>query len=122
MNRLAVVGGLAVVALLAAGCAGTRVAATEKLAAAQRAIGDATQTEAAIVAPGDLRSAEAKLGQAQTAANDWRWKEAGRLADEAYADAEYARAQALTQRARKSTEDMRQNVQLLRRELERTGR
>ena len=120
--KTVVVVGLTLVVLLAAGCSGARVAATEKLTAAQRAVGEATQSEAAISAAPEMQSAEAKLAQAKTAANDRSWRDAGRLADEAYADAEYARAQATTQRARKSTEDMRQNVQLLRRELERTGR
>ena len=120
--KTVVVVGLTVVVLLAAGCSGARVAATEKLMAAQRAVGEATQSEAAISAAPEMQSAEAKLAQAKTAANDRSWKDAGRLADEAYADAEYARAQATTQRARKSTDDMRQNVQLLRKELERTAR
>ena len=122
MKTVVVVVGLTIVVLLAVGCSGARVAATEKLMAAQRAIGDATQSEAAISAAPEMQSAEAKLAQAKTAANDRSWKDAGRLADEAYADAEYARAQAATQRARTSTDDMRQNVQLLRKELERTGR
>ena len=90
--------------------------------AAQRAIGDATQSEAALVAAPELQAAESKLADARAAGNSGSWEAAGRRADEAYADADYARAQAASQKARKTSEDMRQNLQLLRRELERTGR
>ncbi len=55
--------------LLLAGCAGaTRVSSTEKIAAAERAIRDATQSEAALTAAPDLETARAKLGQARAAA------------------------------------------------------
>jgi hypothetical protein len=114
--------GLAVVALLAAGCAGARVAATEKLAGAERAVGDATQSEAALVAAPEMQAAEERLARARTAAAADQWEQAGRLADEAHASADHARAQALAQRSRQATEDMRQNVQRLRQELERAGR
>ena len=55
--------------LLLAGCAGaTRVSSTEKIAAAERAIRDATQSEAALTAAPDLETARAKLGPARAAA------------------------------------------------------
>jgi hypothetical protein len=114
--------GLALAMLVAAGCSSARVAATEKMAAAERAIGDATQSEAALAAAPELRNAEGKLAEARAASTRGAWEQAGRLADEAQADADHARAQATSQRARKSADDMRQNVQLLRRELEQAGR
>jgi hypothetical protein len=115
--------GVAFTALLAAGCAGqTRSASTEKILAAERAVRDATQSEAALTAASDLETAQTKLGQAKAAAESRSWEDAGRLADEAHADAEYARARAVSQKSTTTTQQMRRNVQLLRQELERTTR
>ncbi len=115
--------GLTITALLAAGCSGkARVASTEKIVAAERAIQDATQSEAALTAAPDLDTAQTKLGQAKAAAEGRSWADAGRLADEAHADAEYARARALSQKTATTSQELRQNVQLLRQELERTAR
>jgi hypothetical protein len=109
--------------LLATGCAGkARISATEKIVAAERSIQDATQSEAALVAAPDLDTAQTKLGQAKAAAEARSWDDAGRLADQAQADAEYARARAVSQKTVTTSHEMRQNVQLLRQELERTGR
>jgi hypothetical protein len=115
--------GLALTAFLAAGCAGkARVAATERIAAAERAVGDATQSEAALTAASELETAQTKLAEAKAAAEGRSWNDAARRADEAHADAEYARARAVVEKTAKTSQEMRQNVQLLRQELERTGR
>jgi hypothetical protein len=48
--------GLALATLLAAGCASTRDVATQKMSTAERAVGEATQSEAALLATPELKS------------------------------------------------------------------
>jgi biopolymer transport protein ExbB/TolQ len=122
-RQTAIMVGLTLTAWLAAGCAGAaRISATERITAAERSIREATQSDAALTAAPDLDTAQTKLGEAKAAADEHSWGDAGRLADEARADAEYARARAVSQKTAKTSQEMRQNVQLLRQELERTGR
>ena len=69
-----------------------------------------------------LRTAEDKLTAARAAAARGEHGEAIRQADQALADADYARARASNAQVKKIADDMRQNIQTLRQELERLPR
>jgi len=80
------------IALVAAGCASARPLASTKVAQAERAIDEAQQSGAVTTAPTELRTAEDKLKDAQAAMAKGDYDTAIRLADQAAADADYARA------------------------------
>jgi hypothetical protein len=111
---------LGVAAILVTGCAsGDASLSSMKLGQAQRAVSDASQATAPVNAPVEIRQAETKLAAAREAAQRKDYGEAIRLADEAQADADYARAKSQNVRATKMADEMNQNIQTLRRELER---
>ena len=111
--------GIGVAALLVTGCAsGDASLSNMKVGQAQRAVSDASQATAPVNAPVELKQAETKLAAAQAAAQRKDYKEAARLADEAQADADYARAKSQSVKATKMADEMQQNIQTLRRELE----
>jgi hypothetical protein len=67
----------------------------------------------------ELKMAEDKLKEAQAAVTKGDYEQASSLADQATVDADYARARATNQRVTKTLDDMKQNIQVLRLELER---
>src|SRR5262245_43041417 len=75
------------IALVAAGCASARPLASTKVAQAERALDEAQQMGAVTMAPTELRTAEDKLKEAQTAMAKGDYESAMRLADQATADA-----------------------------------
>jgi chromosome segregation ATPase len=107
------------IALVAAGCASARPLASTKVTQAERAIDEAQQSGAVTTAPTELRTAEDKLKEAQAAMAKGDYDTAMRLADQATADADYARARATNMRVTKAVDEMKQNIQALRQELER---
>ena len=112
--------GVGMTALLVAGCAsGSESLASMKMGQAQRAVSDATQANASVNAPVEFKQAEDKLTAAQAAVREKDYKEAVRLAEEVQADADYARAKSMNARSTKMADEMRQNIQTLRNELER---
>jgi hypothetical protein len=117
------VSGAALVALMATGCAsGDATLASAKVSQAERAVNEAKQSNAGVTAPVELRTAEDKLTAARAAAARGEHGEAIRQADQALADADYARARASNAQVKKIADDMRQNIQTLRQELERLPR
>jgi hypothetical protein len=113
----------ALAALMAAGCAsGDAAVANSKLSQAERAINEAKQGNAGVSAPVELKTAEDKLTAARAAAGKGEYDEAMRQADQALVDADYARARATNTRMKKLADDMRQNIQVLRQELDRLPR
>jgi hypothetical protein len=114
--------GAALVALMAAGCASDATLASAKVSQAERAVNEAKQSNAGVTAPVELRTAEDKLTAARAAAARGEHDEAIRQADQALADADYARARASNAQVKKIADDMRQNIQTLRQELERLPR
>ena len=105
--------------LLAGGCAATNGAlSNEKIWQANEAIGAAKESNAALNAPSELKTAEDKIVEATTALTNKDYERAVRLAEEASVDADYARARATTEKAKKAAEEMRQNNKALRQELE----
>jgi hypothetical protein len=115
-------GGLAwivLAALTVTGCASNGPLASTKIGQAERAVDEAQQSGAAISAPVELRTAEDKLKAAQAAMAKQDYDRAIRVAEEAAVDADYARARALNERVKRMADEMRQNIQTLRQELQR---
>jgi hypothetical protein len=107
--------------LLAGGCATTNgTLSNQKIWQANKAVGEAKESNASLNAPNELKAAEDKIAEATTALTNKDYEKATRLAEEASADADYARSRAITEKARKAAEEMRQNTKALRQELERT--
>lgn len=115
-------GGLAwivLATLTATGCASNGPLASTKIGQAERAVDEAQQSGAAISAPVELRTAEDKLKAAQAAMGKQDYGLAIRVAEQAAVDADYARARAVNERVKRMADDMRQNIQTLRQELQR---
>jgi Domain of unknown function (DUF4398) len=108
-----------IAAAIAAGCASAAPMANTKVAQAGRAVEEARQAGATTSASMDLKMAEDKLKEAQEAVTKRDYEEASALADQATVDADYARARVTNQRVTKTLDDMKQNIQVLRLELER---
>jgi hypothetical protein len=104
------------------GCASKGVSPIENITNAETAIEVAKESNATIHAPLELRLAEEKLSAAQTAFEDGEFDKARFLADEALMDAQFAEAKSLSEKAKKRVEEVRGNVETLRKELERTQR
>lgn len=102
------------------GCASKGVAHVESIAGAGLAIQEAKDNNATTYAPLALRIAEDKLIAAKAAAEKEEFLKAKRLADEAMMDAKLAGAQSLSEKAKKQAQEMRDSIDTLRREIERT--
>lgn len=112
--------GAALVAVMAAGCAsGDAALASAKVSQAERAVNEAKQSNAGVTAPVELKTAEDKLTAARAAAAKGEHNEAMRQADQALADADYARARAVSERVQKAIDEAKRNIQVLHQELER---
>jgi D-arabinose 1-dehydrogenase-like Zn-dependent alcohol dehydrogenase len=106
--------------LLAGGCAATNgTVSNQKIWQANKAIGEAKESNAILNAPDELKAAEDKIVEATTALTNKDYERAVRLAEEASINAEYARARAAAEKAKKAAEEMRQTNKDLRQELER---
>ena len=110
-----------VIALSAAGCA-SKVAPVESMTGAELVIKVAKDGNAAINAPLELKLAEDKLSAARAAVDREEFTQAKRLADEAFMDAKLAETKALSVKAKKQAQEMRDTVEMLRGEIERTQR
>lgn len=102
------------------GCASKGVAHVESIAGAGLAIQEAKDNNATTYAPLELRIAEDKLIAAKAAAEKEEFLKAKRLADESMMDAKLAGAQSLSEKAKKQAQEMRDSIDTLRREIERT--
>jgi Domain of unknown function (DUF4398) len=121
IRRRRLAGGLAVLvaALITVSCASARPMADSKVGQADRAVVDAQQAGATANASMELTTAQNKLKDAQAAIAKRDYEEAIKLADQSTVDADYARAKSINQRTNKAIEEMKQNQQVLRQELER---
>jgi hypothetical protein len=110
--------------LLMAGCASSasRSIANSKISESEKAISVAKEINASTNIPVDLRNAENKLVQANSAFKTEEYAKAARLAEKATIDADYARIQANAEKSENDAEQMRQNLVELRRDLERISR
>jgi len=98
-------------------CAG--VAPMEKMVKLESQISNARQAEAIVYSPLELKFAEDKYALAQDAIEDKDYDRAGQLADEALLDAQFAEIRALSVKAEKEAQEMRESIETLRSELNR---
>jgi hypothetical protein len=94
---------------MATGCATTDTVSS-RFPQLQENINAAKAADAEVYAPAPLRSAEAKLGAAKSAVADNDMVSANKLVDEAMVDADYARAKAPTEKAKKATMKLREDI------------
>jgi len=104
--------------LLTSGCATTNSTLSEKILQGDEAIKKAADSNATLNAPGELDAAEKKLVEAKEAAYKRDYDRATRLAEQVSIDADYARYKAASEKARKMAEDLRENIELLRQEVD----
>jgi hypothetical protein len=106
--------------LLLGSCASKGVAPVEKISTAEKAIDVARESNATTSAPLDLKLAEDKLNEAKAAINEEEFEKANRLVDEALINANLAEAKSRSEKAKKLAQEMRDSIDTLRREIERT--
>ena len=116
--RKALTGLAAVCVCMAAGCATTDTVSS-RFPQLQENINAAKAADAEVYAPTPLKSAEAKLKAARSAVIDGEMVSAGKLVDEAMADADYARAMAPTEKAKHAAMKLREEIQAVRDEIKR---
>ena len=104
----------------AAGCASTPPPRAE-LAQAQRAVDQAVTENSGEFAALELERAREKLTAAQTEMDAERYPEARRLAEEALADAELARAKADASRTVRNADELAETIERLREEAQARG-
>jgi hypothetical protein len=113
---------LPAVLLLTAACASTPPIPASSLAAAEQSIANAERAEAGTHAAAELSEARAKFAGAQRAVDVKEMVIAGRLADEAHAEAELASARAALAKANAVNADMeRSNATLVEEMQRKTG-
>lgn len=88
----------------------------QELTAADVAVREAEDAQAASQAPAPLRRAQDKLEQARAAMQAEEYVQARRLAEQATVDAELAEAEARSEVARQNVEELRESIEALRRE------
>jgi hypothetical protein len=102
--------GLVVIGLcIATGCATTDTVSS-RFPQLQDNIDAAKAAEADVYAPAPLMSAEVKLAAAKSAVEAKDMASANKLVDEAMVDADYARAMAPTEKAKKSAMKLREDI------------
>ena len=94
----------------------------DSLAAADLAVQQANKSKAPQYSPLELRMAMDKLDEAKRAMAKEEYIKARRLAEEALVDAQLAEAKAASEDARRTASDVRQSLETLRREAERSSR
>ena len=104
--------------LLAAGCGGYATLPREKISEGDKALLEAKQSNASLNAPVELKAAEDKLAAAKAAFAKKDYEEATFLAEQASVDADYAQATGTSMKAKKKAEEIRQNIQTLRQEID----
>jgi len=108
----------AVMMLGLAACA-SDPAPEREMAAAEVAVENAEEADAAARASGPYALARDKLERAREAIADGENEEARRLAEQALVDAELAEAQARSQQAEENAAELRASIETLREELDR---
>lgn len=107
-------------ALAVGGCASSAPRpANTALTQAETAVSLAQQNNAAEFAALELRLAQENLEKARAAIQREEYDDAQRLAEQALADAQFAQAKAQAEAARKASDDVRESVETLKREVAR---
>jgi hypothetical protein len=115
------VGVLGVAMLLSAASSCSRaVVPIENISNAEMAISNAKERNAMIHAPLELRLAEDKLKDANTALEEEEYEKARRLADEAMIGGKLAEEKSQSKSTMKDAEKLRESIETLRQEIERT--
>lgn len=107
--------------LFLAACASTPPAPTASLQAAAQAIAAAERAEAGAHAAGELASARSKMASANAAVTEEEMIVAGRLADEARAEAELATAKTAAVKAAAVNDEMKSSTAALIQEMQRNA-
>jgi hypothetical protein len=102
------------------GCAGKeKVLTEEQISNTEKAVGAARDGNASVNAPLELRLAEEKLQAAKAAADKKEYDQARDLLEEAQVDADLATAKSGSVKAQQVAKEMRDNINALRKEIER---
>ena len=109
-------------ALVATGCASSYGISLQRIDQADKAIADAKLGSASLDAAAELKVAEEKLAEAKAAVAKQDYTRAIHLAEQAAVDADYARTKAGTEKLRKIAHEVKQNIHVIRQELERLPR
>lgn len=110
--------------LILVGCASTAPPSArlqEQMTRSSSAIEQAGGVGAQELAPVALRDAELKLEQAREAMTKEKYDRAFRLAQQAEVDAELAQVSALSAKAKRAAQELRESIRTLRAEITRAG-
>lgn len=102
------------------GCAGNGKVPSEQIANTEKTIGEARDSNATVHAPLELKLADEKLQAAKAAVDKKEYDQARRLLEEARADADFANAKTGSIKARRVAKEMRDSINALQQEIERT--
>jgi predicted acylesterase/phospholipase RssA len=119
MKMLLKIGVLFSMALLIISCGTTKKSPVEKISNAELAISRAQDNNAREFATIELRRAQDNLEQAKQAVQEEEFDKAERLAEQAFMDASLADEKAESEKANKSTKELRESVDTLKQEMER---
>jgi len=102
------------------GCAGNEKVPPEQIANTEKTIGEARDSNATVHAPLELKLADEKLQAAKAAVDKKEYDQARRLLEEAQVNADLANAKSGSTKARQVAKEMRDSINALRQEIERT--
>ena len=108
--------------MLTLGCATSSMPSAQRISQGDRALRDAQFENASVSAPDEVKRAEEKLARAKQAQTDRNYEEAILFAEQAFADAEVARAKATLERTRRAADEMQKKTKALREDAERLYR
>jgi len=100
------------------GCSGLAALSRDNISEGDKAMLEAKESNASLNAPVELKAAEDKLEAAKAAFDKKDYDNANRLAEQALADVEYARAKGSSEKERKKADELRQNIKALKQDIE----
>ena len=100
------------------GCSGLASLSRDNISEGDKAMLEAKESNASLNAPVELKAAEDKLEAAKAAFDKKDYDDANRLAEQALADVEYARAKGSSEKERKKADELRQNIKTLKQDIE----
>ena len=109
---------LALTILGLSGCSGLAALSRDNISEGDKAMLEAKESNASLNAPVELKAAEDKLEAAKAAFDKKDYDDANRLAEQALADVEYARAKGSSEKERKKADELRQNIKTLKQDIE----
>ena len=100
------------------GCSGLASLSRDNISEGDKVMLEAKESNASLNAPVELKAAQDKLEAAKAAFDQKDYGNANRLAEQALADVEYARAKGSSEKARKKADELRQNIKTLKQDIE----